>query len=114
MSETFIFGIDKERGIWKEGSFTEDGRLHVKVFQKIPDSFFRDVKAIREASAIRKRSTQEHWAQLPILPHVVAEEYFKDGNGKQLALNDPERDKRWKRLQNDIDYRDLRVWEGKL
>lgn len=114
MANEFIFDNDPERGIWKVGSFTEDGRLHVKVCQRVPDDFFTQVKAMRERAANRKKGTQAHWQQLPILPHALADQLFRDGNGQMLPLNDPQRDKVWKRIQNDIDYRDLRVWEGSV
>ena len=39
---------------------------------------------------------------------------MRDGNGKPLHMNDPERDKRLKAIQNDTDYRDLRIFEGKV
>lgn len=112
MNGEFVFDEDPERGIWKVGSFTEDGKLHVKVCQRVPDSFFKQVKIMRENFESRKKGTQSHYKPLPILPHALADQLFRDGNGQMLALNDPERDKRWKRLQNDIDFRHLRLSEG--
>lgn len=115
MNGEFILNDDPERGVKVVGSWTEDGKMHVQVRQYVPDSFFQTVKAMREMFAAgKKRGTQQHWQPLPVLPQVLADQLFRDGNGQMLPLNDPQRDKIWKRLQNDIDYRDLRLSEGKV
>lgn len=114
MSGEFIINDDQERGVKVIGSFTPEGKIHVKVLQYVPDAFFDTIKAMREQFANRKKGTQSHYQPLPIVPHVLADQLFRDGNGQMLALNDPERDKRWKSLQNDISYRNLRVSEGKV
>lgn len=113
MANEFTLYEDKDRGIKTVGWFLPDGRIHVQVRQYIPDSFFEALKVMRERFALRKKGTQSHWRPSMVLPSALAENLFKDGDGKQLALNDPERDKRWKRLENDIDYRNLRASEAK-
>ena len=114
MANEFTLYEDKDRGIKTVGWFLDDGRMHVQVRQYIPDSFFDTVKAMRERFTMRKKGTQSHWLPLPVLPSALADNLLSDGNGKPLALNDPERDKRYKKIQNDIDYRNLRVFEGKV
>jgi hypothetical protein len=114
MPKEFLLNEDKERAIKVVGWFEPDGRITVQVRQYIPDSFFDTVKRMREQFAQRKKGTQSHWLPLPILPSAVADNLLVDGNGKPLALNDPERDKKYKSIQNDIEYRNLRVFEGKV
>ena len=114
MSGEFILNDDPERGIKTVGWFEDDGRMTVQVRQYVPDSFFKQVKMMRERAENRKMGTQSHWRQLPVLPHALADQLFRDGNGQMLPLNDPQRDKIWKRIQNDIDYRNLRVSEGSV
>lgn len=118
MTQEFIINDDPERGIKTVGWFLDDGRIHVQTRQYIPDGFFDEIKRQRESWATmraRKRpGTQDHWCPLPVLPHALQDNLMRDGNGKPLHMNDPERDKRLKAIQNDTDYRDLRIFEGKV
>jgi hypothetical protein len=114
MAHEFTINSDPERGIETVGWFEPDGRMTVQVRQYIPDSFFDTLKAMRESYALVRKTSQSHWLPLPVLPTALADNLLKDGNGKPLALNDPERDKRLKSIQNDIDYRNLRIYEGKV
>lgn len=118
MTHEFILNEDKERGIKTVGWFLDDGRMHVQTRQYIPDSFFADIARLREswnaARTVKRRTTQDHLVPLPVLPSALAENLFKDGNGNQLHINDPDRDRILKRIQNDGEYRNLRVYEGRL
>src|SRR3546814_4483151 len=84
MSGEFVLNDDPERGIRVLGHFEPDGKMHVKVLQYIPDSFFDTLKAMRESFALRKKGTQSHWLPLPVLPTALADNLLRDGAGKPL------------------------------
>src|SRR3546814_9605826 len=87
MSGEFVLNDDPERGIRVLGHFEPDGKMHVKVLQYIPDSFFDTLKAMRESFAFRKKGTQSHWLQLPVLPTALADNLLRVGAGKTLHLS---------------------------
>lgn len=108
----FLISEDKEAGIKTVGTFLPDGKLHVQTRQYVPDQFFTELKAMKEAQEGQKRGTQKHWRAIGSIPRTLADKLLVDGNGKPLAMNDPDREKKIKQIMNDIDYRDLRIGEG--
>lgn len=115
MTKEFVLSEDKPRGIKTVGWFLPDGRIHVQTRQYVPDSFFSQVKALRDVKDGKGRpNTQKHWRHVAEIPETLHQKMLLDGNGKPLHFNDPEREKRLNRLLNDIDYKALRVTGGSV
>lgn len=101
----FTINKDPARGIHTVGWFESDGRMTVQVRQYIPDSFFRTIDVLKEAGEKRL---------VGIIPSALEDKIMRDSDGNLLDPRDPERQKRKRNLFNDIDYRKLRVNEGRV
>lgn len=114
MPKEFLISEDKAAGRKTVGWFLPNGKIHVQTRQYVPDQFFTDLKRIKEVHEGRRKGTQDHWAPIGAIPQVLADKLLVDGNGKRFAMNDPDRAKKLNQIWNDIDYRDLRITEGRV
>ena len=118
MGQPYVISDDPRRGMRTIGLF--HGTKHsVYNIQMLPDNYLDLVKQQREANAAMSATRRNAQLAQPFinLPHAVAQNLMsKDGDGR--AMLDPrdidERDKRLKRIANDLDNRDLRTREGKV
>lgn len=116
MPREFLISEDKSRNVKTVGWFLSDGRMHVQVRQYVSDAMLDGIKTLRETVAADggRPNTQSHWRHVAEIPDTIYGEIMKGADGKQLALSDPERDKRMTRFLNDSDNRKLRVTEGRV
>lgn len=116
IGQPYLMDYNPRRGTKTVSILQPDGAQAFFTIQSVPDSFFEDAKRSRErwaAMSSTRRNAALMVPQIDIPDSVATILYSQDRDGaKQLAPNDPERDKRLREISNDIDFRKLRTSEG--
>lgn len=117
MGEKFLISSDPARKYEAWGEFLDDGRLHVTEGQWVSDE---DLATIRNARHYHQHmntghtSTQAHIKPLLILPDALKRNIMSNGDGTEVQPADPEYQKRLRRVANDGEFRDLKIYEGNV
>lgn len=118
IGQPYLMDYNPRRGTKTVSILQADGVQAFYTIQQIPDSFLDDCKRSRErwsgmSSVRRNAAMMQPLIEIP--DNIATNLYSKDGDGAiQLAMNDPERDKRLQKFANDRDYYKLRLSEGQV
>lgn len=105
----FELGRDPARGVVTLGRFQPDGKIYAWTLQYTPDRFFDQVSYLRD-----NQDMKHHRRLVSMMPDTMKTKLLVDGNGKPFDLRDPDREKKQREIDNNIDYRKFRVWEGRV